>query len=675
MNALFEVKFWTFKHDLIGDDYDVGFSRYHDKTEKLKATSEIQKMHYIESRDSTYILKNRKLKEAIIELTDSLKLNTCVKCKWNTPYDLQLVLSNGLLANISVSLHTGDIDSLTLDKSLIAKVGNNIISDAILESNFAAVTYSNIPTFHYFFSIITDKFIGLIQTQELNVTQLPLPGPIGRKLQRNIIYSNFNNLACIWWTNSTDEARPWTADDERSNLVLISLEGFVEEKSNIVCHRNSESDPLSVVFSINDNNKLLSVEQAPAENGCTQINLVCYDAKQTSKHSLPRDNSRKIFKLSSSVLVCSWSNDQQRLVLYCLDGTMCIVHLEKCIIVKGHTKLNVNSIIWHPSDLFYVVFSDCSEMQIHDISLNVWKTSILSDQFKNGKETFEFSSILRSAPIFQLAAWNKLNLDQGVVVDCCDHLLINFEGFSFGLLRIFYPAETQAYWSPLYLVQFYLRNGQIDYAIKFTSSLNWDRERDGTFASLACIINYLLRQPLTAESENQFECALAIFYSPVSNWDKDIQFTYKKNVDNLARRYFKHLIRYSAFEKAFLMAVDLNEEDLFMKLHLVAKKSGEDILAKASLKKAKIIKQKIETNEEEDLEDNYEYTAYDTDLSKEDISITEKISKAKSQDEPFERFKCKDVRTIYDHEREINEIQAELTSNMINEFTEILFND
>lgn len=116
-------------------------------------------------------------------------------------------------------------------------------------------------------------------------------------------------------------------------------------------------------------------------------------------------------------------------------------------------------------------------------------------------------------------------------------------------------------------IQRYSLNAPIRFqAIKFVSSLNWDRERDGTFASLSCIINHLLRQPLTAESENQFECALAIFYSPVSNWDKDVQYTYKTNVDNLARRYFKHLIRYSAFEKAFLMAVDLNDPDLFMVL-------------------------------------------------------------------------------------------------------------
>lgn len=32
---------------------------------------------------------------------------------------------------------------------------------------------------------------------------------------------------CVWWTNASDEARPWTAEDERSNLVLIRLEWLV----------------------------------------------------------------------------------------------------------------------------------------------------------------------------------------------------------------------------------------------------------------------------------------------------------------------------------------------------------------------------------------------------------------------------------------------------------------
>ena len=46
------------------------------------------------------------------------------------------------------------------------------------------------------------------------------------------------------------------------------------------------------------------------------------------------------------------------------------------------------------------------------------------------------------------------------------------------------------------------------------------------------------------------------------------------------------LYRYRLFEKAFRLAIDLNEYDLFMDIHHYARNVGDSIMAAAALEKA-----------------------------------------------------------------------------------------
>ena len=65
-----------------------------------------------------------------------------------------------------------------------------------------------------------------------------------------------------------------------------------------------------------------------------------------------------------------------------------------------------------------------------------------------------------------------------------------------------------------------------------------------------------------------------------------------------ARRFFHHLLRHQRFEKAFLLAKDLNSSDLFLDIYFAAKDLGEMQLAKvAKLKADEIIA--AESSEEE----------------------------------------------------------------------------
>uniref|UniRef100_A0A3B4B384 UDENN domain-containing protein n=1 Tax=Periophthalmus magnuspinnatus TaxID=409849 RepID=A0A3B4B384_9GOBI len=84
------------------------------------------------------------------------------------------------------------------------------------------------------------------------------------------------------------------------------------------------------------------------------------------------------------------------------------------------------------------------------------------------------------------------------------------------------------------------------------------------FRGLSSIINHLLRLPLNKERENQLEAALGVFYAAPAPLCDTVILEYRDPVSKYARRFFHHLLRHQRFEKAFLLAVDLEDRDLFM---------------------------------------------------------------------------------------------------------------
>uniref|UniRef100_A0A3Q2QLR1 Uncharacterized protein n=1 Tax=Fundulus heteroclitus TaxID=8078 RepID=A0A3Q2QLR1_FUNHE len=62
----------------------------------------------------------------------------------------------------------------------------------------------------------------------------------------------------------------------------------------------------------------------------------------------------------------------------------------------------------------------------------------------------------------------------------------------------------------------------------------------------------------------QLEAALRVFYAPAAPLSDTVILEYREPVSKYARRLFHHLLRHERFEKAFLLAVDLEARDLFM---------------------------------------------------------------------------------------------------------------
>lgn len=141
--------------------------------------------------------------------------------------------------------------------------------------------------------------------------------------------------------------------------------------------------------------------------------------------------------------------------------------------------------------------------------------------------------------------------------------------------------------TPDNLVYNYVTTNHIDRAVSILSSLNWDTYGVACLLSLQRITNHLFRQRLTPEREEQIQRALGSFYVPVQPVSATVVAEFGDQVKDIARKFFHLLVRYRLFEKAFCLAIDINDYDLFMDLYYYAQMMRDDEMARASLNKAK----------------------------------------------------------------------------------------
>ena len=56
----------------------------------------------------------------------------CLRAEWLSRRLLQMILSNGIILTFVVSSHTGDVDRIFIDKSLVGKLSGDAPSDSKL---------------------------------------------------------------------------------------------------------------------------------------------------------------------------------------------------------------------------------------------------------------------------------------------------------------------------------------------------------------------------------------------------------------------------------------------------------------------------------------------------------------------------------------------------------------
>lgn len=205
--------------------------------------------------------------------------------------------------------------------------------------------------------------------------------------------------------------------------------------------------------------------------------------------------------------------------------------------------------------------------------------------------------IFRTQPTLTQMKWNKKPNASCYIDKYAPNngfLLLIFEGGPLGVLSLIGGGGlangiSSGLTSDVIVRQYLLWN-QIDKAINLLLSLNWNTQGTICLMSLHHIVNYIFRHPLTPEREVQLETALGSFHVPLRPLTRFTENEFGDQVHNLTRRFFFLLLRYQSYEKAYLLAIDLNDPDLFVHLYRCAKMINDKEMAKAArLKREEIL--------------------------------------------------------------------------------------
>lgn len=85
----------------------------------------------------------------------------------------------------------------------------------------------------------------------------------------------------------------------------------------------------------------------------------------------------------------------------------------------------------------------------------------------------------------------------------------------------------------------------------------------------------------------QIQRALGSYYAPLQPISEAVHAEFGEQVKDLTRKFFHLLVRYRMFEKAFCLAIDVNDYDLFMDLYYCAHVLHNEEMAVAALNRAK----------------------------------------------------------------------------------------
>lgn len=579
-----EVNLWTFDDNINIKSTDFGAFRYHDK--RIDHIHEEGKKSYCQKRGMIYVPTNKKgnkLKDSIKYLEEQLKDNSIVYCQWYNDCALQLMLNNALLIQIQANIDTGDICKITFDKYLIGKLLDHI-SDVIITKNYILCTYNDNQITIIHFTRSKRHVFDKINKLEPKLSTIDLFGPNGRRLDKKVQTNKCGDLILIWWKSTMNEVYPWSPavkEHDRANIHLYRLIGV---KLELICYIRSEFDPLCIMFDVCNDNIIHSVEQKVSRKGEVTIEWRTYEVSQQDK--LQRIAVVSI-SLPTHTSCVKFSPTQELLLLCCIDGSIIIYDQIRATTTSVKAVFIPTLASWHSNGIIFVVGNDKGQLQHFDIALNCIKSQTLSEEATQ-TNILDLSSYFRIQPALLRMEWNKKN-DLNCYINLYNHgnslLLIIFQRGPLGVIKM---LEGNSFTGDV-LVKRYLSLSQVEQATSLLLAMNWDTHSRACMHALNQIVNYLFKLPLTTERENLIQNALGSFHVPIKPISQAIEEEYGDEIRDLTRRFFHHLLRYHMFEKAFRLAIDLNDHDLFMDIHFYALVVNDTAMATAAKENAERI--------------------------------------------------------------------------------------
>ncbi|XP_073410154.1 WD repeat-containing and planar cell polarity effector protein fritz homolog isoform X2 [Dendrobates tinctorius] len=594
--CLTELYLWSLKNTLHVGDEDLGVHHYHERKESAPHPEYgylEERQQISESRGIPWVLKNKrpeKLRDNLVELEELMQSNECVLSKWKNKYVCQLLFGSGVLASISLS--GPQLDKVVIDRTLVGKLISNPISDAVVTDTFIILSFlkENKLCFIQFTkktgSPDINKHMEKLSSLDMKITYIDIPGPKVRHLNRRLAVNCVQDLAICWWQVPDDDVCPWTpmsSDKDWANIVLL---GCSSNRLEVLSYIRTGGDMLDASFSITQPYQVHTVEHSMSSDKEPMADSCIYEC---ARNKMQCASVTKI-PLNSRAISCDRNKAEDRLLLGCEDSSVILYEAHRRVTLLAQADLLPSLVQWHPAGCIFVVSNNQGEAQIFDMALSPIKVQLVAENLTptstlQCNKHFEVSSSL--VDIKWTYPRTAAQCSDGA--DICNLLFLRFHGGPLGVLQFKLGALSRGQLGPVELVSQYLRHEEADEAIAILTCLSWNSAGQQCFTCMSAIVNHLLRQRLTPETEAQLEACLGTFYSPTCPLLDTIIMEYRDPISRYARRFFHHLLRHQRFEKAFLLAVDIGARDLFMDIHYLALDKGEWALAKVAKKKAEEI--------------------------------------------------------------------------------------
>ncbi|GFT78690.1 WD repeat-containing and planar cell polarity effector protein fritz homolog [Nephila pilipes] len=520
------------------------------------------------------------LKKNLKSVEKLFKSYKCIFLSWEKNQPLLMLFSNGSVACIEFNEENNSLKNIEIDNSLCGKFIPSRVVDAIICQNYIFITYSEpkLTIIHInkettsFSSKILGKKKGKLIGSESKITHIDLIGPSSKNLERKLSLNSYKDHLLIWWRFTGTDVWPWTPVSyaaDRINMLIYALNDCIE----ILCSVKVHGELINAKYSAYNSNQILTLVEVKSEKGIS-INISVYE--------IIRDQCHHAFvmqlPLQGKVLSFDWSSTD-KLLISDSNNLLLIYDLKKKTSIVTNLLFTPKLIVWHPQDCVALIASSTGQIQCFDAALTCIKFKLYYKTFLDCNILELNSRFAQSCSVMNLI-WQKSNLNDTSLI------VLDSDMSSIILLKFTLGCITRNNLSISELINQYLKSDFIDEAILLLKSLNWYFDNELHFQCLSNIANFLLRKPLNLKSQAGLELALGTFYSNMDDLPKRIIKLYQHKINHIARRFFHHLLRYHQFRKAFLLAVDLESQDLFLDLFHMAMQKGENALACAALHKA-----------------------------------------------------------------------------------------
>ncbi|XP_015926495.2 WD repeat-containing and planar cell polarity effector protein fritz homolog [Parasteatoda tepidariorum] len=539
---------------------------------------------------------------------------------WDSNQPLKIFFSNGSIVSIKLSNDNNSLEKIDIDNNLVGKFIPSRIVDAIIVNNNIYVTYCepkltliNLNQDH---SSLSSKILGLkkgiLAGSEVKINHFDLIGPCNKSIERKLSLNTSNDNLLVWWKSNSDDVFPWVPvaySTDRINMTVYDI----NDSFQVLCTVKTHGELIQADYSKLYSNQILTLEKVKGES-CDDINVCVYEI--IDNHCYHTFVSK--LPLRGNLLSCDWSSNEKLLVSDS-DHLLLIYDLKKRTSVVTNLLYLPKQIAWHPQNSIAFVIGVDSQLQCFDSALTCVKFQMRSSSHLE-HHLININSYFLSLFTVQKILWQKSKFKNSCM------FLLDSEISSILILNVCTGCFTQNNLGVMELCSQYLKSNLIDEAILLLRSLSWSHEGELSFQCLSKIANCLFRKPFNSKNQIGLEVALGTYYDSIDNLSKHVIKIYQHRIRHIARRFFHYLLRNLELRKAFLLAVDLESQDLFLDLYNIAKRKKENVLALVALQKAEEFNLSSESysttssscdyesaTSSDDSEENYRKPEYTTD--------------------------------------------------------------